>query len=402
MTEDPSNKPEPTPPRTQSSPLPSAPSPSTPSRLPRTLKWTFIVSALGSGISAFLAFRDQFPEVSAIAITLFYICAAATPLSLIGFLIARRRKIPSVHPIAESPSSQRARESKDSNEAKVEESLDLLDQEPNFEAEMGSDTPLPELDVDVILRPSRAVPIAGELWSVRGEIYNRSQFPIWIIDHTTRLTLPPEMYGQLVSTGSIAAFFPTIQSRFQSEVIRIDPGGNYFVTWKIDPIGNTDTSNSLVRRIEFAITNFAFFNPGAFQMSATIHIWSSKRPAFTSVGMLANQGDSFCKSVSQEISMEASPWVLILGAAAGGAWCFVLQLLIGPSSPLGSPNWISTVAVGIASSILLCSVVTVLLSRLAATDFLIAVRVKDIWGAVATGFAVQWFGYGVVAKLLAN
>jgi hypothetical protein len=38
--------------------------------------------------------------------------------------------------------------------------------------------------------------------------------------------------------------------------------------------------------------------------------------------------------------------------------------------------------------------------RLATTDFLIVVKVKDFWGAIATGFAVQWFGYPLLEKML--
>jgi len=48
---------------------------------------------------------------------------------------------------------------------------------------------------------------------------------------------------------------------------------------------------------------------------------------------------------------------------------------------------------GFAAAILLSGVSTVLFARLATSEFPIAVKVNDIWGAFATGFAVQLFGY---------
>lgn len=55
---------------------------------------------------------------------------------------------------------------------------------------------------------------------------------------------------------------------------------------------------------------------------------------------------------------------------------------------------------GLASAILLASIATVLLSRLSTADFLIVVKVKDFWGAIATGFVIQWFGYRYLVRLL--
>jgi hypothetical protein len=31
--------------------------------------------------------------------------------------------------------------------------------------------------------------------------------------------------------------------------------------------------------------------------------------------------------------------------------------------------------------------------RLATTDFIVVIKIKDLWGAIATGFVLQGFGY---------
>lgn len=272
-----------------------------------------------------------------------------------------------------------------------------------LEGEIGESPVIPRPDVDVTLHPSREIPVAGELWSIAGEVHNRSEVPIWIIDHTTRMTLAPEMYGSSKQTGSIGAFFPTITSRPSSEIVRIDPGANYAVIWKLDPVAEKDAPNAertTFRRVINAIRDYAFFNPGKFRVSATVHVWQTK-PRLGDDGLVENTGSSFPITVSKELVMEASPWVLITGAACGASLCFLLQLLTGQVSlgvTVGSV--LKGVAVGLSTALIVSGVVTVLISRLATTDFIIVVKVKDLWGAIATGFVIQWFGYPLLERLV--
>lgn len=276
---------------------------------------------------------------------------------------------------------------------------------PDYDSEMGDNTPLQQADVDITLLTSREEPVAGEMWSITGEIFNRSSNTIWIVDKKTTLALAPEMYGHSSQTGSMGAFFPTSARSLKSEVIRIDPGSKYSVIWKLDPLSTKELAGAkqpLRKRITNSIKNFIFFNPGRFHISSTVHIWTTK-PSFTEKGDVANLGHSTVRTVSEDIYMHSSPWVLILGAACGGILCFLLQSLLGLNSMSGG-FWLSlkTIAVGLSSALILSGVVTVLVSRLASTDFLIVVKVKDFWGAIATGFAVQWFGYPLLEKLLSS
>ncbi|WP_248885331.1 hypothetical protein [Acidithiobacillus acidisediminis] len=276
----------------------------------------------------------------------------------------------------------------------------------DFDGEIGSDEPIGAPDIDIALYPSREIPVAGELWSVSGHLSNRSTKPIWIVDQACTLSLAPEIYGQNSRTGSIGAFFPTIQSRPFSEIVRIDPGATYSVVWKIDPHSSKDGGSGadlgVVTRVYRTIRSYLFFSPGKFKVNANVHIWPFK-PAIGNRGNVTNYGSSFVKTISTDIQMDASPWVLILGAAIGGILCFILQMLFGDVH-LGPDVFVvmKAIAVGLMSAILLSGVMTVLLSRLATTDFLLVVKVKDVWGAVATGFIVQWFGFPMLQTIITN
>lgn len=282
------------------------------------------------------------------------------------------------------------------DEARLKQLVQTLDTTPVDPAhEIGEKDPISRSDVDLQLHPSREIPVAGELWSVFGEIHNRSSSPIWIVDTKTVLTIPPEIWGQASQGGSIGGFFPTVKPRPTDEVIRIDPGAKYDVVWKIQTIAQVGFRN----RIVGILRNFAFFNPGTFRISSTAHIWNML-PKFNDQGRAVNTGDSFTLSVSRNIQMEASPWVLILGAATGGVLCFILQVLFGIIPFTSFFEAIKPIIVGLGSAVLLTGVMTVLISRLATTEFLVVVKVKDIWGSIATGFVIQWFGYTLLAKYL--
>lgn len=278
------------------------------------------------------------------------------------------------------------------------------------ESEIGPLDAFVRPDIEVKLIPSRQLPVAGELWSILGTIKNRSDKPIWIVDVRTVLTLAPEMWGQTSRSGSLVAFFPTVRTRKTPEIVRIDPQCDYAVVWKIDTYHvrrdrKTPGIVEVFARILSSLKDFVFFNPGEFTISATVHIWTVP-PTIGEDGAISNSGESLPVNVNSEIEMEASPWVLILGAMIGGTLSFVLQLLAAYSgTDAGSSGSAlnlaaSAIGIGFLVAVLLPAITTILLSRLATTDFLLVVKVKDIWGAIATGFIIQWFGYSPMLRLL--
>lgn len=272
---------------------------------------------------------------------------------------------------------------------------------PNYAGEVGAVTTLEKPDVDIKLFTSRESPVAGELWSMSGEIHNRSTKPIWIIDKHTVYTPTPEMWGLKSRRGSIGAFFPTIQERIPDEVVRIDPGASYSVIWKISPLDAKDREKNLFGEILAILRNYAFFRPNTFVTSSTVHIWTTP-PEFKD-GNVTNLGSSCPISTIKEVPLDASPWVIIVGAAVGALFMFVLQLLFGKiPAPVDWIDFLKLIVIGPVSAILLSSISAVLLSRLASLDFVINIKIKDVWGAIASGFVIQWAGYTWLASVLSS
>lgn len=294
---------------------------------------------------------------------------------------------------------------------KVTALVDLVDApEPNYEGEVGKEELLDKPDVDIRLFPSRGSPVAGELWSMSGVIHNRSTKPVWIVDAQTVYTLAPEMWGLKSRRGSIGAFFPTIKERKQDEVVRIDPGASYSVIWKISPPGAEDRKKNpfeedremnLFEEVSAILRNYMFFRPNNFVTSSTVHVWTTP-PKFEN-GKVTNIGSSYPITTIKEVTLDASPWVIIAGAAIGGLFMFVLQLLFGRiPSPADVSDFLKLIFTGLISAVLLSSISTVLLSRLASFDFVINIKIKDVWGAIASGFVIQWAGYTWLASVLSS
>jgi hypothetical protein len=277
-------------------------------------------------------------------------------------------------------------------------------------------------DIDVTLLASRDGLIAGDLWAVTGEIRNRSKDkPIWIVDKKTALMFAPEVYGTTRTTFTLIAEFATAfydpAFRYRATWIRIDPGASYPVTWRFNspqnpsrsyacklPPGNEPdpltTAGSIYQAEPSAIFwNYTYFIPSSFKATAVVHVWY-KEPVIDNDNCVVLLENSFPVTITKDMPINAPPWVLIIGAAIGGFVCRTLQLVAGdaklPTGVPGKARWtvaIGGIALGYVAAILLSGVATVLFSRLSTADFPVAVKVSDIWGAFATGFVVQFFGY---------
>src|SRR5207253_7905007 len=97
--------------------------------------------------------------------------------------------------------------------------------------------------------------------------------------------------------------------------------------------------------------------------------------------------------------------------AIGGLLAYFLlpqarQKLVQPSSgesPLGRiVNRIVKEVAGIAGAVLLSTMITILLSRISETQFLIKVTITDIWGAIAIGFIANYVGAKALDKILSG
>ena len=53
-----------------------------------------------------------------------------------------------------------------------------------------------------------------------------------------------------------------------------------------------------------------------------------------------------------------------------------------------------------AASGLLSAIITILLARIAETQFIIKVSVSDLWGAIAVGFLINYGGWTLLERLM--
>lgn len=357
----------------------------------------------------------------------------------------------------------------------------------DIKKEIGADrptafTPEQRPNIELTLKSSAEQPIAGELWTIFATITNHSTFPVWIVDRATTLSYVPELAGRSNKAGSMGAFFPTVRSHSEDEIIRIEPNSSYIVTFKLDPMRMTESSKKddekpnktfwqalLGENIANSITQFAFFAPGIYEISSVVHIWV--KPPEIEKGKVKNFGDTMTISSSITKSIDSSPWVLIFGASIGGILCFLLRKsyengAVQPSTvqtqaevvenvptvqaepnpimqklvaypiltflilrSIAGMKWLfytipveivikkffwETLIVriswkllflqfllkGILPAVLLTGVGTILLSRLSTTNFLLAVKITDIWGAIVVGFMLQWGGYTLLNRIM--
>jgi hypothetical protein len=262
-------------------------------------------------------------------------------------------------------------------------------------------------EVEVVFTPSRQMLNVGDSWSVTGEISNRSKDrPIWIVDTRAVLIVAPEVFGDDSVRWGLPAIFPTMvysQLWTDDKVIRIDPGSKYAVIWKLG-----------ARSPYQAVVSHAFFSPGQYRATALVHVWytppilgpdeeSDERGQLVTAHRVLNLHESAAITSSRDLAFDASLVVLLVGAAIGGLLAWTLQAALREHTGFSLLNDWSRLArfgANFVAAVLLPVVVTLLLARLSAADSPIAIRVRDLWGAIATGFVVQWVGLPLLAKTL--
>ena len=213
--------------------------------------------------------------------------------------------------------------------------------------------------------------------------------------------------GQTVGTRGVYAFFPTIRNRESAGIIRIEPDSKYTVEWDINSlrIYGQETKSSLdimrgsfSQRTQVLVNEFLFFYPAHYIIVSNVHIWPSP-PKFA--GDFVDLGESFSVTASGKVYVDSSPFVIVLGAIIGGLISFLIKFFVSLQRSLfGIMYFIKLFFFDSLMAILLCSVGTILLSRLSSTESLINIVVKDFWGALTIGFIIHWFGLKYLSKII--
>jgi hypothetical protein len=144
--------------------------------------------------------------------------------------------------------------------------------------------------------------------------------------------------------------------------------------------------------------NFIFFTPGDYKISVVAEYWENEE---------LPDGDYRTSTQAAMIRVAAPQSVILLGAVSGG---FIAYLLLRvnrrqgeTTDERGRATMIKRIIGEVArfiGSILLSAIITILLSRISETQFLVRVTVNDFWGAIAVGFIASWVGSRTIEKFL--
>jgi hypothetical protein len=272
-------------------------------------------------------------------------------------------------------------------------------------------------------------------------------------ERSVALTRDPELLGKAAdSSASLPAFFPC-ESHLSKEkkplppdsvLLCLKPGQSAQVSWKVQSIavelkdsaekldrsGRVTTRNDsaekpdipewfpeiqewvkerIVNPIRNHIRNemqFFFFTPGNYKVAAVAKYWTSpKQPRY----------DYRIATQSIMVTVAVPQFVILLGAALGGLIAFLIfpptrtQKLTQNDTKDNKVEVSQDTRISIPvhrkvgqafGAMLLSAIVTILLSRLADTPFLIKVSVADFWGAIVTGMVAQYLGFKWLEHLL--
>lgn len=258
--------------------------------------------------------------------------------------------------------------------------------------------PLISLEVE----SSRPKLVAGEGISIVGTIQNSSTSTVYIRESSLTMTLPVELEGSRSEVYGYAAYFPTephlrshqSYDEYFSNVIALRPGDKYAVYWTSSSWDATSRSSTAYIMHQMAVQlQYLFFYPGDYKILIAAKYWTDPK-------LPPDEYRTITKSAT--ISVGAPLFVILVGAALGGLIAYIiLPKRIHKRRQLMKP-WIDSLfrhSVSGSGAILLSVIVTIMLSRITETQFIISVTVNDVWGAIVIGFVAQYGGTKLLDKM---
>lgn len=295
--------------------------------------------------------------------------------------------------------------------------------------------------VEITIEGTRSQFSAGTPIGVSAQIVNKLDKTIYLNEKFTVLNVPSEIEGPFTYADSRwPAFFPTATTPPTGPALKsiaLKPGDAVRAFWLVSPklvgeeyereqlftegLGSPpqttmEKTNSIQRLpgrsqvkgyagIGTAFKNilgeiltelnFVFFTPGDYKLTVSVNFWLHPLTALTDDYRIAVQ--------TTTVRIVAPQSVILLGASIGGLIAYIIlpqgrQRQTQNISHLGL--FISKEILGILGAILLSAIVTILLSRISDTQFLIRVSISDFWGAITIGFISNYLGYELLKKLI--
>lgn len=254
--------------------------------------------------------------------------------------------------------------------------------------------------ISVDIESSRSQLVAGEGLGVSARIKNISKSTVYLRETSFALTLPLEMEGKRGSVSGYSAYFPTefhkgnTYEEFHKNTLKLNPGDTYSAFWTNTFSDNPSPSQaSYILELITTQFQFLFFYPGKYSITLTAKYWTD--PAFP---------EEKYRTLTKNITLPivAPLFVILFGAALSGLIAYFILPQTISQSRAPKPVYLQFLRriAGMAGSALVSVIVTIVLSRVSETQFLISVTVNDVWGAIVMGFAANYAGYKVLEKLL--
>jgi hypothetical protein len=272
--------------------------------------------------------------------------------------------------------------------------------------------------IKITISTSRAQMQAGDNFLITAEIENVSKEVVYFNPRAFTLTAPPEIDPE--SPRDWYAVFPgpasgplkasvgghelkcevkeTGTDPTFDKVVVLPPGGRIPAYWsgKMRPTDSPDLktlswTTYALRVTADSIGRALSFPPGRYKIVVFAAYWNTYEGARCKLA--EHQSDI----AEYELSVAASQATILWGASIGAVIAFFLL----PALKL-SPEMKGTVhkAHGLITSVLLSVILTIMLSRLADTQFLVKVSVSDFWGAVVIGFVSSATGARILRMIL--
>jgi hypothetical protein len=267
--------------------------------------------------------------------------------------------------------------------------------------------------IDITIETSRSQPTAGDGLGVSADIKNVSDSVIHFEGEEIDLVLPPELLGPGQSSYGSYALLPTEPNGkvdAWKTSINLNPGDSYKVFWtqggsRYYTQQELD-QQSYLRKIYNVISaemNFIFFPPGDYKIAVVCKyspLIDSKPATYRTTVQTAT------------IHVAAPQFVILFGAALGGLLAYFILpqararlVKVSVSTDRGSAigritSRLLKELAGVLGAVLLSTMITILLSRISETQFLIKVTITDLWGAIAIGFIANYAGAKALDKIL--
>jgi hypothetical protein len=291
----------------------------------------------------------------------------------------------------------------------------------NADFAFSSDTKVNSGSLAIKIEGTRSQFTPGTSFGVLATLTNNTKSIIYLNEHFLILKVPSEIEGPASSPDSIWwGFMPIADHGKKYELnynatVALQPNDSVAAYWMVDPrylvkqsvfggtiyISMCDAIKNIYHLFSTEL-HFLLFSPGKYKLTVSANYWD-KLPV--SMGTIPKTS---VESIIVDVAAPQS--VILFGAALGGLLYYILFSFLNQSATDITKkssihfyvkwSWVIMKKIsGAITSMLMSTVVTILIARVADTQFPIRITVSDVWGAIAIGFIANYLGIELLNKI---